>query len=98
MVLTRRICALLFFVAAFMVLSWANFARNLLTTEDDHARGYYIAHTLLIVANLAIAGFLAWLAARGMHHYDEERVREFYDDRDYDEARKAARKEQATAR
>ncbi|HZG96400.1 MAG TPA: hypothetical protein VEZ46_17015 [Mycobacteriales bacterium] len=98
MVLTRRICALLLAAAAFMVLSWLNFARNLLTTDDDHPRGYYIAHTLLILANLAIAGFLVWLASRGMKHYDDERVRQFYDDRAYDEARKSARKERAAAR
>jgi hypothetical protein len=72
--------------------------RNLLTTDDDHPRGYYIAHTLLILANLAIAGFLVWLASRGMKHYDDERVRQFYDDRAYDEARKSARKERAAAR
>ena len=91
MVLTRRVCALLYAVAAFQVFSWANFARNLLATEDDHEPGYYIAHTLLIVANLAIAAFLVWLASRGMKQVDTERLKEFYDDREYDEARRTAK-------
>jgi hypothetical protein len=84
MVLTRRTSLALLAVAAFQYLSWINFARNLATSDDSHPRGYYIAHTALIVINLVIATWLAWLGRRGLQHADEERVRQFYDDRELD--------------
>lgn len=72
MTLTRRHAVLLLAVALWNVLSYANFARNLLETAssgEDRAVGYYVAHVVLIVVNLAIAvmlgrwGLRAWKAA-----------------------------------
>lgn len=91
MVLSRRISAALLGVAGFLVLSWANFARNLTTSDTDHPRGYYVAHGALIVVNLVIAGWLAWLGWRGFKHYDEERIREYYDDREFEAANRRPR-------
>lgn len=56
-------------VAAWNVVTWAQFARNLSATEG-RPTGYYVAHTGLIVVNLAIAavlgtmGYRAWRADR----------------------------------
>jgi hypothetical protein len=56
-------------VAAWNVVTWSNFARNLAEAEG-RPTGYYVAHTGLIVVNLAIAavlgslGYRAWKADR----------------------------------
>jgi hypothetical protein len=56
-------------VAVWNVVTWAQFARNLSQAEGRPA-GYYVAHTVLIVVNLVIAGvlgsmgFRAWRADR----------------------------------
>ena len=91
MVLSRRISAALLGVAGFLVLSWANFARNLWTTDTDHPRSYYVVHGVLIVVNLLIAAWIAYLGWRGFKHYDEERTRQFYDDRELDAAQRRPR-------
>jgi hypothetical protein len=71
MTLNRRHAVLLLAIALWNVLSYANFARNLLETAssgEDRAAGYYVAHVVLIVVNLAIAvllgrwGLRAWRA------------------------------------
>jgi len=65
----RKHAALLLGVAVWNVVTWATFARNLAGTEG-RPTGYYVAHTGLIVVNLAIAavlgtvGYRAWRAAR----------------------------------
>lgn len=66
-VLTRKHAVLFFAIAAWNVLSYANFARNLLeayTSGADRATGYYVAHIVLIVVNLLIAVVLGWLGVR----------------------------------
>ncbi len=69
----RRHAALLLAVAAWIVVTFGNFARNLLAAYqegEERAAGYWIAHTLLIVGNVVIAGLLgalgwkAWRATR----------------------------------
>ncbi|WP_101525123.1 SCO4848 family membrane protein [Nocardioides houyundeii] len=69
----RRHAVLLLTVAAWNVFSFGNFARNLWTAYDageDRATGYWVAHTILIVVNFAIAavlgslGWKAWRATR----------------------------------
>jgi hypothetical protein len=65
----RKHAALLLGVAAWNVVTWTTFARNLAAT-DGRPTGYYVAHTGLIVVNLAIAavlgavGYRAWKADR----------------------------------
>jgi putative solute:sodium symporter small subunit len=65
----RKHAALLLGVAVWNVVTWTTFAKNLSATEG-RPTGYYVAHTGLIVVNLAIAavlgtvGYRAWRAAR----------------------------------
>ena len=72
MTLTRRHAVLFLAIAAWNVLSYANFGRNLLesaSSGEDRPTGYYVAHVVLIVVNLGIAavlgrlGLQAWRAA-----------------------------------
>ena len=65
--LARRHAVILWLVSAWNVLSYANFARNLLdawSAGEDRSTGYYVAHVVLIVVNLAIAVYLALLGRR----------------------------------
>ena len=63
MTLTRRHALVLAAVAAWNVLTYAMFAMNLADAED-RPTGYYVAHTVLIVVNVAIAVLLASWAWR----------------------------------
>ena len=63
MTLTRRHALVLAAVAAWNVLTYAMFAVNLADAED-RPTGYYVAHTVLIVVNVAIAILLASWAWR----------------------------------
>lgn len=66
----RKHALLLLAVAAWNVISFGNFAKNLYSAYDsgeDRAAGYWIAHTVLIVVNMGIAallGSLGWKALR----------------------------------
>lgn len=67
MTLTRRHAVVFALIAAWNVLSYANFARNLYASYSsgaDRTAGYYVAHLVLIVVNLAIAAYLGVLARR----------------------------------
>lgn len=65
----RKHAALLLGVAVWNVVTWTTFAKNLSETQG-RPTGYYVAHTGLIVVNLAIAavlgalGYRAWRADR----------------------------------
>ena len=66
----RRHGVLLLAVAAWNVLTFGMFARNLwaaYAAGEDRATGYWVAHSVLIVVNVAIAGVLGslgWKALR----------------------------------
>ncbi|MCD4535787.1 hypothetical protein LRP67_16990 [Nocardioides sp. cx-169] len=66
----RKHAALLLAVAAWNVVTFGQFARNLWSAYDsgeDRATGYWVAHSVLIVVNVAIAailGSLGWKALR----------------------------------
>lgn len=66
----RKHAMVLLLVAAWNVLTYAQFTKALIQTEEDRATGYYVAHSILIVVNLAIAlvlgrwGWKAWRATR----------------------------------
>ena len=70
--LTRRHVLLFWAIAAWNVLTYANFAENLYAAHragEDRPVGYWVAHTVLIVVNLVIAVVLArlgWRAHRAM--------------------------------
>ncbi|MET9018765.1 hypothetical protein ABZV93_02155 [Actinopolymorpha sp. NPDC004070] len=64
--ITRKISALLLAVAGWNVVTYATFIRNLARTEG-RPTGFYVAHTVLIVVNLAIAvvlGRIGWQALK----------------------------------
>lgn len=58
MKLERRHALALLAIAAWNVLTYAQFTRALATTEEDRPLAYYVAHTVLIVVNLGIAAVL----------------------------------------
>ncbi|WP_141012648.1 SCO4848 family membrane protein [Nocardioides sambongensis] len=66
----RKHAVLLLLVAAWNVITFGNFAKNLYSayeSGEDRATGYWVAHTVLIVVNVAIAallGSLGWKALR----------------------------------
>ena len=73
--ITKKISALLLGVAAWNVVTYAVFIRNLAKTED-RPTGFYVAHTVLIIVNLAIAGVLGtigWKALRAERNAHEHR-------------------------
>lgn len=67
--ITKRLAAFFLGVAGWNVITYATFVRNLAGAED-RPTGYYVAHSVLIVVNLAIAvvlavvGIKAWRAAK----------------------------------
>lgn len=66
----RKHAILLLAVAAWNVVSFGNFARNLWSayeSGEDRAAGYWVAHSVLIIVNFLIAallGALGWKALR----------------------------------
>ena len=77
MTLTRRHVLLLWAIAAWNVLTYANFATNLWSAHqagEDRPAGYWVAHTVLIVVNVLIAVVLARLGWRA-HRAQQEQQR-----------------------
>lgn len=64
--LERKHALVLLAVAAWNVVTYAQFTRALLTTEEDRPAAYYVAHTVLIVVNLLIALLLARWGLRAL--------------------------------
>lgn len=66
----RKHAYLLLAVAVWNVVTFGNFAKNLIQAAqdgEDRATGYWVAHTVLIVVNFLIAGLLGrlgWQALR----------------------------------
>lgn len=58
MKLERRHALTLLGIAAWNVVTYAQFTKALATTEEDRPTAYYVAHSVLIVVNLGIAGVL----------------------------------------
>jgi hypothetical protein len=61
--LSRRYAWLLFAIAAWNVVIWVTFIRNL-AADDGRPTGFYIAHSVLIVVDLLIAVVLAFIGRR----------------------------------
>lgn len=62
MTLERKHAWLLLAVAAWNVVIWLTFAKNLSAAHaagEDHPTGYWVAHTILIIVDLVIAVVLA---------------------------------------
>jgi len=65
----RKHAVLLLAVAVWNVVTFGNFARNLLDayqSGEDRATGYWVAHTILIVGNFLIAGLLGALGFKAL--------------------------------
>ena len=63
----RKHAVALLLVAVWNVLTYARFTKALVDTQEDRPTGYYVAHSVLIVVNLVIAGVLGrwgWQALR----------------------------------
>lgn len=54
----RKHAVVLLAVAIWNVVTYAQFTKALINTEEDRATGYYVAHSVLIVVNVLIAGVL----------------------------------------
>lgn len=55
----RKHALVLLAIAAWNVLTYAQFTKALINTTEDRPMGYYVAHSILIVVNLLIAIVLA---------------------------------------
>ena len=69
MKLERKHAWLLLAIAAWNVVIWLTFARNLsdaYASDEDRATGYWVAHTVLIVVDLVIAVVLARLGFKAL--------------------------------
>lgn len=65
----RKHAVLLLAVAVWNVVTFGNFAKNLYSAYEageDRATGYWVAHTVLIVVNFAIAAVLGSLGVRAL--------------------------------
>lgn len=75
MKLERRHAVLLLAIAAWNVLTYATFTKNLAEAAsggEDRPTGYFVAHAILIVVNLLIAGVLAVLGWRAWNAASDE--------------------------
>lgn len=66
MKLQRKHAWILLAIAAWNLLSYAQFTRALATTEEDRPVGYFVAHTVLIVVNVLIGLLLGWWGWRAL--------------------------------
>lgn len=55
MKLERKHALVLLAVAVWNVVTYAQFTKALVNTEEDRPTGYYVAHSVLIVVNMVIA-------------------------------------------
>lgn len=65
----RKHAVLLLGVAVWNVVTFGNFAKNLLQAHqagEDRPTGYWVAHIVLIVGNFAIAAVLARLGLKAL--------------------------------
>jgi len=56
--LERKHAVVLLLIAVWNVLTYARFTKALVDTQEDRPTGYYVAHSVLIVVNIVIAGVL----------------------------------------
>ena len=69
----RKHALVLIAVAVWNVVTYAQFTKALINTEEDRATGYYVAHTVLIVVNVLIAvvlGRWGWKALKSAKSAD----------------------------
>ena len=67
----RKHAILLLAVAVWNVVTFGNFAKNLWaawSSGEERATGYWVAHSVLIVGNFAIAALLGSLGLKALRH------------------------------
>jgi hypothetical protein len=64
--LERKHALVLLAVAVWNVVTYAQFTKALVTTEEDRPTGYFVAHTILIVVNVLIAVVLGSWGLRAL--------------------------------
>ena len=60
---------LLVAVGLWNILIWSNFAKNLVRTArsgEQRPLGYYIAHAVLVVVDVALGGLLGYLGVKSL--------------------------------
>ena len=66
----RKHAVVLLAVAVWNVLTYARFTKALIDTTEDRPTGYWVAHVVLIVVNLVIAGVLGRLGVKAWRSTD----------------------------
>lgn len=66
MKLERKHALVLLAVALWNVLTYAQFTKALIQTEEDRPTGYFVAHGVLIVVNVVIAAVLGSWGVRAL--------------------------------
>ena len=66
MKLERKHAFVLLAIALWNVLTYAQFTRALVQTEEDRPPAYYVAHGVLIVVNVVIAAVLGSWGLRAL--------------------------------
>ena len=66
MKLERKHALVLIGIAIWNVLTYAQFTRALVQTEEDRPTAYYVAHSVLIVVNVVIAVVLGSWGLRAL--------------------------------
>jgi hypothetical protein len=69
----RKHAVVLLAVAVWNVVTYAQFTKVLIHTDEDRPTGYYVAHSILIVVNIVIAAVLGtwgWKALRATRSDD----------------------------
>lgn len=64
MKLERKHAFVLLAIAVWNVLTYARFTKALIDTQESRPTGYYVAHTVLIIVNVVIAGVLGTWGVR----------------------------------
>jgi len=64
--LERKHALVLLAIAVWNVVTYAQFTKALVQTEEDRATGYFVAHGVLIVVNVLIAAVLGSWGLRAL--------------------------------
>lgn len=66
MKLERKHAFVLLSIAVWNVVTYAQFTKALVQTEEDRPTGYFVAHGVLIVVNVVIAAVLGTWGVRAL--------------------------------
>lgn len=66
----RKHAVVLLLVAVWNVVTYAQFTKALITTTEDRPTAYYVAHAVLIVVNIVIAGVLGTWGWKALRSHD----------------------------